>query len=1516
MLIDSSPDCYKDATTNSSSSSSSSEHHNDSQENTRTGSLTPLPSKDQALPIPAVEALSLCHTVVCHATLVPERKHTFLQRRNGSQGNPPKQFHRRSSLRMLQVTMLSMAVFVAVCLPVGVLAVPSTKWLQHRLRQIAAVHLETPSVPLVLPPTSVTTTLGSSSESTESLSSRPLLVVSTNEGRVWTIDAHDGSLVAGFSTGPPLLVVDDNDHSHNNNNNNNNNNNDKQESFTDDDVQDDTDVEEHVYDNTETPHLPAISSARLTESRIVPSIDGMLYWRQPILSSASTTHDDDDDNNINNNNNNNNKLVPIASIRDLVDNPIQLCQEVAGENCDILTATSLGPSLFSLNAQGSLNWARARPSSRFESNQVTTVNRIPLQRESSSSSHADEDSDTDGEDTDNASTKSSDPQTSLLLQRQDYLIEQISTKTGEQVWNMTWGSLEALDFDGGTADNINGRRRRQHGESFHYLPSGSSSSDGGDNTPSSSLPSLMFSNQGKGLVALWTQPPKFLWKQGFMETVTNVHGIEHNMWQAVNVVAEEDGYEHHYGDWDASTSSSSSSSPKLHPLLTEQGDSKVEPEDIDRWYKWWATGGKQTIQMDGTKGIEGMLFMPGPDDHGFVRNSLYMNQLRDSPPDKGAQHTIQGYLAAHPHNREKGPENTKLDGRLVRPLKPDLYEYYDPSSMPRLLLLPATDQPSTGRPLPTNTGGVFLSWPLVVAISTLLVGSVGAAYILYGQKKRKWLSAPSNDQDTGVNGGSSSSRSRAPSISQDGTLGGSDSNLGEKMAFSRSSLSMKLPRHALNRSCSAPIISGEHADTGESFSGENLLSGTIPNEEESPNRRASTPAEVTQATGISPSFLVKHQSAPVESPIALQQGGVGMIDGIPLIRYSRYQSEFKELEPLGRGGFGSVFRVVNVLDSREYAVKKVSIRSSDLHSPGTEAFSQELHRVLREVKFLALLDHPNIVRYYTAWLEMEENDQHVGIKEDANSKALSRRFSSGLLTSLDPTFAGDAESKTTQSLLGDGQSPSLSRATPSYLKGGNATNPLGWNNDFRNFEESSASAYRPKHTMPVLPSMEDCGFIFEEGSNEGEEEKSSIANAGKSWNRPKSYYDRSHASSQESYSESHSISSSWDASYSLNRGKQKTSVAKKSGQSESNAEDYSIERKESKSSRHTLYIQMQLCSAKTLGDFLANKEARKGPTVAHSSSSAGATQVDIPWALRHFLQIVRAVQHVHQQGLIHRDLKPSNCFIDESGVVKVGDFGLSRESNDSTEDNAISSDVIDGDQEDDGAGDNTVGVGTRSYASPEQMVGSDYDSKTDIYALGIMLFELLYPMYTGMERHICFHQVRSSCTFPEAWNSTVKLPFPTLDEIVRSMLSLEPKNRPPADRIARHIQGLLDEHSVTLNVAHRDDDQDHNIIFVRVEAKPLPDILKSTIQFIHEASSPQSVDIVQYGMRSSSKSPSKSGNKPQQKPEKRAVLEFALSSEDVDSTVLASWATGLVSKLEEHDEIIVARHVWHQTQNA
>lgn len=77
---------------------------------------------------------------------------------------------------------------------------------------------------------------------------------------------------------------------------------------------------------------------------------------------------------------------------------------------------------------------------------------------------------------------------------------------------------------------------------------------------------------------------------------------------------------------------------------------------------------------------------------------------------------------------------------------------------------------------------------------------------------------------------------------------------------------------------------------------------------------------------------------------------------------SRYRTDFEEKERIGEGGFGTVFRAINNLDGVEYAVKKVCL----------SAGSKENERVLREVRHLAVLDHPNIIRYYQSWVEEDE----------------------------------------------------------------------------------------------------------------------------------------------------------------------------------------------------------------------------------------------------------------------------------------------------------------------------------------------------------------------------------------------------------------------------------------------------------------------------------------------------------------------------------------------------------------
>ncbi|HWS28268.1 MAG TPA: serine/threonine-protein kinase, partial [Xanthomonadales bacterium] len=108
-------------------------------------------------------------------------------------------------------------------------------------------------------------------------------------------------------------------------------------------------------------------------------------------------------------------------------------------------------------------------------------------------------------------------------------------------------------------------------------------------------------------------------------------------------------------------------------------------------------------------------------------------------------------------------------------------------------------------------------------------------------------------------------------------------------------------------------------------------------------------------------------------------------------------------------------------------------------------------------------------------------------------------------------------------------------------------------------------------------------------------------------------------------------------------------------------------------------------------------------------------RLDIRQRVALFVQVCHGVQHAHQKGLIHRDLKPSNLLVAEAGgqiVPKVIDFGIAKAVDQPLTDSAELT----------GAG----AIGTPSYMSPEAFCANeDLDTRTDIYSLGIVLYELL-----------------------------------------------------------------------------------------------------------------------------------------------------------------------------------------------
>jgi beta-lactam-binding protein with PASTA domain len=132
-------------------------------------------------------------------------------------------------------------------------------------------------------------------------------------------------------------------------------------------------------------------------------------------------------------------------------------------------------------------------------------------------------------------------------------------------------------------------------------------------------------------------------------------------------------------------------------------------------------------------------------------------------------------------------------------------------------------------------------------------------------------------------------------------------------------------------------------------------------------------------------------------------------------------------------------------------------------------------------------------------------------------------------------------------------------------------------------------------------------------------------------------------------------------------------------------------------------------------------------------------------------QVLAALEHAHEQGIVHRDVKPENILITRNGVVKVADFGLAR---------ALAAARV-------SHAPGTV-TGTVQYLSPEQIEGQAADARTDLYSAGIVLYELLVgkvPFSGETSLAIAYKHLRERVPPPSASNPMVP---PSLDRVVLS----------------------------------------------------------------------------------------------------------------------------------------------------
>ena len=161
----------------------------------------------------------------------------------------------------------------------------------------------------------------------------------------------------------------------------------------------------------------------------------------------------------------------------------------------------------------------------------------------------------------------------------------------------------------------------------------------------------------------------------------------------------------------------------------------------------------------------------------------------------------------------------------------------------------------------------------------------------------------------------------------------------------------------------------------------------------------------------------------------------------------------------------------------------------------------------------------------------------------------------------------------------------------------------------------------------------------------------------------------------------------------------------------------------------------------------------------------------IPWkeAVHFTTQILRALQHAHDKGIVHRDIKPQNIMLLENGSIKVTDFGIARFSRGETRTMT------------------EAAIGSVHYISPEQARGETTDDKADIYSVGVVLYEMItgrLPFESDSAVSVAIMQVQNEATPPREINPQIPLGL--------EQITLHAMEKSTANRYQSAAEMLLD----------------------------------------------------------------------------------------------------------------------------
>ncbi len=242
--------------------------------------------------------------------------------------------------------------------------------------------------------------------------------------------------------------------------------------------------------------------------------------------------------------------------------------------------------------------------------------------------------------------------------------------------------------------------------------------------------------------------------------------------------------------------------------------------------------------------------------------------------------------------------------------------------------------------------------------------------------------------------------------------------------------------------------------------------------------------------------------------------------------------------------------------------------------------------------------------------------------------------------------------------------------------------------------------------------------------------------------------------------------------------------------------------------------------------------------------------IDWKMAVYFTSQILKAMQHAHEKGVIHRDVKPQNMMLLQDGTIKVTDFGIARFSN--TETRTMTDKAI----------------GSVHYIAPEQAKGDHTDGKSDVYSIGVMLYEMItgqLPFQADSAVSVAIMQLQSSPKPPREINPDIPQ---GLEEITLRAMRKEPMQRyKTAEEMLKDLQKVSkkpetvfgyeypqeeepeetkeDDYSKYEEAAEKKHSPAFNIIIGAVVSLLLCAILFGSLALLHscEASKTASVDV-------------------------------------------------------------------------